>query len=64
MYDQCIREIAGGLFYALLGFHDNEWEEESIQRLRDVLDTGLARDPLARDIFRAIVRNSRAKEPA
>jgi chorismate mutase len=67
MYDQCIREIAGGLFYAMLSLYDDDCERESVQRLRDLIETGAARDPLAREIFRSIVRNSRASrspEPA
>jgi hypothetical protein len=57
MYDQCIREIAGGLFYAWLSLYDDDCQRESIQRLRELVETGAVRDPLARETFQSIVRN-------
>ena len=65
MYDhtQTTKEVASAIFYAMLSLYDDDAERESIQLLRDAVDTGAVRDPIARSILTSIVRSSKL-EPA
>jgi hypothetical protein len=67
MYDhtQTTREVAGAIFYAMLSLYDDAAERESIQLLRDAVNTGAVKDPIARSILTSIVRSSKTSlEPA
>ena len=59
MFDQTTREVAGAIFFALLSLYDDAAERESVQLLKDMLETGAVRDPTARDILRSITRSSK-----
>ena len=58
MLDQTTKEVAGAIFYALLSLYDDAAERESIQLLRDAVETGAVKDPVARSILQSIVRSS------
>jgi len=53
--EQTLREVVGPLFFALLSLYDRDAEQESVQRLRDVLASGGVTDPIAKDVLRSIV---------
>lgn len=55
MSEQCLREIIGPVFFALLSLYDRDAEAESVQHLRDVLASGGVTDPIARDVLASIV---------
>jgi hypothetical protein len=61
MYDHTAttREVAGAIFYAMLSLYDDAAERESIHLLRDAVDTGAVKDPIARSILASIVRSSK-----
>ncbi len=61
MYDhtQTTKEVAGAIFYAMLSLYDDAAERERIQLLRDAVETGAVKDPIARSILTTIVSNSK-----
>jgi len=61
VYDhtQAMKEVAGAIFYAMLSLYDDAAERENIQLLRDAVDTGAVKDPIARSILNSIVSSSR-----
>ena len=61
MYDhtQTTKEVASAIFYALLSLYDDAAERESTQLLRDAVDTGAVKDPIARSILNSIVSSSK-----
>ena len=56
---QTTKEAMGAIFYAMLSLYDDAAERESIQLLKDMIETGAVRDPAARSILRSIVRSSK-----
>lgn len=61
---QAIKEVAAGVFYAMLSLYDDAAERESVQLLKDMVATGAIKHPVARSILTSIVRNSRVPEAA
>ncbi len=57
---QTLKEVASGVFYAMLSLYDDAAERESIQLLRDMVATVAVKDPIAQSILASIARNSRA----
>jgi hypothetical protein len=51
--------VASAIFYALLSLYDDAAERESTQLLRDAVDTGAVKDPIARSILNSIVSSSK-----
>jgi hypothetical protein len=61
---QTIQEVAVGIFFAVLNLYDKDAEAESVQLLRDMVSTGVIRDPNARSILSSIARSSTAARAA
>ncbi len=61
---QTIKEVAAGVFYAMLSLYDDAAERESVQLLKDMVSTGAIKDPIACSILNSIARNSRVAEAA
>ncbi len=59
MSEQSLKEVAIALFWASISHFEDDTARESLQLLRDMLDTRAIRDPAARDVLSTIIRNSR-----
>jgi hypothetical protein len=56
---QAIKEVAAGVFFAMLSLYDDDAERDSVQLLQDMVSTGAIQHPVARSVLASIVRNSR-----
>jgi hypothetical protein len=61
---QTLKEVAAGIFFAMLSLYDDAAERESVQLLRDAVSTGAVRDPTAQSILTSIARNSKVAREA
>jgi hypothetical protein len=55
---QALKEVAAGVFFAMLSLYDDAAERESVQLLRDMVSTGAIKHPVARSVLSSIARNS------
>jgi hypothetical protein len=56
---QAMKEVAAGVFFAMLSLYDDDAERESVQLLKDMVTTGAIQHPVARSVLASIARNSR-----
>ena len=55
---QAMKEVAAGVFFAMLSLYDDDAERESVQLLKDMVSTGAIKHPVARSVLSSIARNS------